>query len=96
MAICSKIIGYCFQEQKTIVFPIVFGNFCNLIVPKQGIEMQIANTKVVEIFKKWARPRQVTFKCSPRVSNVEINVGGNGSFHTAVFDSIISADLCNT
>ena len=30
------------------------------------------------------------------VSNVEINVGGDESFQSAVFDSIISADFCNT
>ena len=27
------------------------------------------------------------------ISNVEINVGGDGSFHSAVLDSTISADL---
>ena len=30
------------------------------------------------------------------ILNVEINVGGDGSFLSAVFDSIISADLHNT
>ena len=40
MIICSRTIVYCFQEQKTFVFPIVFEIFCNLIIPKQGIEMQ--------------------------------------------------------
>ena len=32
------------------------------------------------------------------ISNVEINVivGGDESFQSAVFDSIMSADLCNT
>ena len=32
--------GYCFQEQKAIVFYIVFLLFCNLKIPKQGIKMQ--------------------------------------------------------
>ena len=33
MTICSRTIDYCFL--------IVFGIFCNLIIPKQGIEMQM-------------------------------------------------------
>ena len=28
------------QEQHAIVYSLVFGIFCNLIIPKQGIEMQ--------------------------------------------------------
>ena len=39
MTIFSRTIGNCFQEQ-VIVFPIVFGIFCNLIILKQGVEMQ--------------------------------------------------------
>ena len=41
MTICSGTIGYCFQEQYIIVFPIAFGKFYNLIILKQGIEIQI-------------------------------------------------------
>ena len=33
--------NYCFQEQQIIVFLTVFGIFCNLIIPKQGVEMPI-------------------------------------------------------
>ena len=44
MTICSKTIGYCFA--------IVFNNnkllFCNLKIPKQGIEMQLFFPKRVE------------------------------------------------
>ena len=29
------------QEEKAIVFPIVFLLFCNLKIPKQGIKMQV-------------------------------------------------------
>ena len=50
-----------FSSTITIVFPVVFGIFCNLIILKQGIEMQIFPKMVVEILKKWAPPRQVTF-----------------------------------
>ena len=50
----SRTINYC--------FPIVLGNFCNLIIRKQGIEMHFFPKQVVEILKKWAPPRQVLFK----------------------------------
>ena len=51
MTVCSRTIA--------IAFPIVF----YLIIPKQGIEMQFFPEQVVEILKKWAPPRHVTFKC---------------------------------
>ena len=51
MTICSRTKGYCFQEQYTIVFPIVFGSFCNLIISKQGIKVQFFHKLVVEILK---------------------------------------------
>ena len=66
MTIYSRAIGYCFQEQQIIVLPILFGIFCNLIIPKQGIEMQIFFPNGLWRFlKNWASPHQVTFKCSP-------------------------------
>ena len=40
MTICSRTIGYCFQGQCAIVFGIVLGNFYNLRIAKQSIEMQ--------------------------------------------------------
>ena len=30
------------------------------------------------------------------ITNVKINIVGDGSFYSAVFDNTISADLCNT
>ena len=51
----SRTIDYC--------FPIDFGFFCNIKIPKQGIGMQIFPKRVVGILKKWALPHQVTFKC---------------------------------
>ena len=47
MTICPRTIDYC--------FPYCFWNFCNLIIPKQGIEMEsIFPKRVVENLKKWA------------------------------------------
>ena len=37
--------------------------FSNLIIPKQGIEIQIFFLN--RLCKKWAPPRHVTFKCPP-------------------------------
>ena len=66
MNICSRTIGCCFQEQYTIVSPFVFGIFCNLIIPKQGIEMKtFFLNRLWGFLKKWATPGQVTFKCPP-------------------------------
>ena len=57
------------QEQKAIVFKnsrLLFSLlFYNLKILKQGIKMQIFPKRVAEILKKWAPPRQVTFKCPP-------------------------------
>ena len=53
-------LGLFVQEQKAIVFPIVFLLFCNLKIPKQGIKMQIFfPEQVVETLQKWAPPRPV-------------------------------------
>ena len=55
--------------------------------------MQTLNTS------KWVKSALHIIEISNAVtviSNVETNVGGDGSFQLAVFDSIISADLCNT
>ena len=64
MTICSRTIGYCFKNNR-LLFPYCFANFCNRIIPKQGIEMHFFRKQVVEILKKWAPPRQVTFKPPP-------------------------------
>ena len=57
------------QEQKAIVLKnnrlLFFLLFCNLKIPKQGIKMQIFFLNGLWKLKKWARPRQVTFKCPP-------------------------------
>ena len=66
MNICSRTTGYCFKEEYTIVFRIVFGNFCNLIISKRSIEIQIFfPDRLWRFLKKWAHLRQVTFKCPP-------------------------------
>ena len=57
----SRTIEYC--------FPNVFGIFCNLIIPKQGIEMQFFPERIVDILKKWSPPFQVTFKCPPPLTS---------------------------
>ena len=58
MTICSRTIGYC--------FPYCFLEIFNLIIPKQGIEMQnFFPEQILEILKKWAPPCHITFK-SPR------------------------------
>ena len=45
-------LGLFVQEQKAIVFPIVFLLFCNLKIPKQGIKMQFFPEQVVETLQK--------------------------------------------
>ena len=62
MTICSRTKGYCFQEHR-LLFSLLF---CNLKIPKQGIKMQIFFLNGLWRLKKWAPPRQVTFKCPPR------------------------------
>ena len=64
MTFWSRTKGYCFQEQRTIV-SLLFWELSN----NSETGYQNANLfpkRVVEILKKWAPPRQVTFKCLSR------------------------------
>ena len=61
-----------FQEQKAIVLKnnrLLFSLlFCNLKIPKQGIKMQIFFLNGLwRLLKNGHLPRQVTFKCPPRL-----------------------------
>ena len=57
MTICSKTIGYCFAlvfKNNRLLFSLLF---CDLNIPKQGIEMQFFFPKrVVEILKNGHLP----------------------------------------
>ena len=62
MTIQFKNNNLLFSRKIDDCFPIDFGFFCDLTIPKQGIGMQIFPKRVVGILKKWALPHQVTFK----------------------------------
>ena len=57
------------QEQKAIIFKnnrLLFSLlFYNLKIPKRYQNANFFPKRAVEILKKWALPRQVTFKCLP-------------------------------
>ena len=62
MTICSRTIGYCFQENRLL--------FSLLFLKSNNSETGYRNAnffpkRAVEILKKWTPPRQVTFKCPP-------------------------------
>ena len=65
MTICSRTIGCCFQEQYAIVLPIVLEFLQSNNSEKGYRNANFFPKRVVEILKKWAPPRQVTFKCPP-------------------------------
>ena len=59
------------QEQKAIVFPIIFLLFCDQKFRNRVSKCIFFPEWVVETLKKWAPPRQVTFKCPPRGSGMK-------------------------
>ena len=69
MTICSRTIDCC--------FPYCFGIFCDLIIPKQSIEMQFFPKRVVEIIKKWAPPVKLHSSAPPPGTEIKGEVEAN-------------------